>query len=108
MNRKKHFISMILLLTTFSYGYSQEIIRYKQVDTIDLFMEVHYPENLESPGHFPAMVFFFGGGWVGGDRTHFSHHAEYFSKRGLTSFLVDYRTKSKHKTTPFESLKDAK
>ncbi|WP_313790382.1 alpha/beta hydrolase [Flagellimonas okinawensis] len=36
------------------------------------------------------------------------NHAKYFSRRGLVSFLVDYRTESKNNTTPFESLKDAK
>ena len=44
----------------------------------------------------------------GGTRDHFRHHAEYFSDRGLRCFLVDYRISSKHGTTPFESLKDAK
>lgn len=54
------------------------------------------------------MVFFFGGGWKTGDRTHFINHAKYFAKRGLVCFLVDYRTRDKHRTTPFESVKDAK
>lgn len=62
--------------------------------------------NHENP--LPAMVFFFGGGWVGGNPGHFAPHAGYFSKRGLICFRVDYRVKSRQGTTPFESLKDAK
>lgn len=54
------------------------------------------------------MVFFFGGGWVGGTMGHFEHHARYFAQRGLVCIRADYRVKSRHGTTPFESLKDAK
>ncbi|WP_157493816.1 alpha/beta hydrolase [Draconibacterium sediminis] len=71
-------------------------------------MEVIYPEKVDSAKACPAMVFFFGGGWIGGDRSQFLNHAKYFSKRGLVCFLVDYRTRTKNNTTPFESLKDAK
>ncbi len=71
-------------------------------------MEVYTPEGLKSEDKAPAMVFFFGGGWKGGTRAHFEHHAKYFSKRGMVCFLVDYRTSSQNNTTPFESLKDAK
>ncbi len=56
----------------------------------------------------PAMIFFFGGGWINGDRSHFVHHARHFSERGMVCFLADYRTCSRHGTTPLESLKDAR
>jgi acetyl esterase len=87
---------------------AQEKTLYKQIDTTKLFLEVYYPEQLEASETYPAMVFFFGGGWKGGDRTHFVNHANYFSKRGIVCFLADYRTKNRNETTPFESLKDAK
>lgn len=86
---------------------AQEQFLYKQVDTTQLFVEVYQPDKTISNKAFPAIVFFFGGGWNGGNRYHFLEHAKYFSKRGLVCFLVDYRTKNKHNTTPFESLKDA-
>lgn len=88
--------------------FAQEQVLYKQIDTTRLFVEVHYPAQIESDKTYPGMVFFFGGGWKGGDRYHFINHAQYFSRRGLVCFLVDYRTENKHQTTPFESLKDAK
>jgi len=88
--------------------FAQEQVLYKQIDTTRLFVEVHYPAQMESDKTYPGMVFFFGGGWKGGDRYHFINHAQYFSRRGLVCFLVDYRTENKHQTTPFESLKDAK
>jgi len=71
-------------------------------------MEVFYPETINSSKNLPAMVFFFGGGWTGGDKTQFLNHAKYFYKRGIICFLADYRTSLKHGTTPFESVKDAK
>lgn len=87
---------------------AQKEILYKQVDTTKLYLEIHSPPEMDSTKNYPALVFFFGGGWKGGDRTQFLEHAKYFSQRGLVCFLADYRTETKHKTTPFESLKDAK
>jgi acetyl esterase/lipase len=98
--------AIFLFLSNFASG--QDLLLYKQVDTSRLYLEVHTPENSSSTTGHAAMVFFFGGGWVGGNRHQFLKHAEYFSQRGLTCFLADYRTKNKHGITPFECLKDAK
>lgn len=87
---------------------AQEQILYKQIDTTKLFMQVYSPKLIDSSKNYPAMVFFFGGGWSSGDKTQFINHAMYFSQRGIVCFLVDYRTKNKNNTTPFESLQDAK
>jgi len=105
----KEFLFLITsILVGASIGKAQELLQYKHIDTTKLFLEVHYPPRIDTTVSYPAMVFFFGGGWIGGDRSHFLNHAKYFSKRGLICFLVDYRTLNKHGTTPFESLKDAK
>lgn len=98
-------ISIVLIGSMCS---AQEQLLYKQIDSTQLFLEVYYPQQIHSSKPQPAMIFFFGGGWKGGTRAQFLNHAKYFSKRGLVCFLADYRTKSKNKTTPFESLKDAK
>jgi acetyl esterase/lipase len=104
----KNLIGIIIsLVLSSSICSAQEQFLYKQIDTTKLFIEVYYPNHVDSSITYPAMVFFFGGGWIGGERTHFINHAKYFSKRGLVCFLVDYRTESKNNTTPFESLKDA-
>lgn len=87
---------------------AQEQFLYKQIDTTKLFLEVYHPENIDSSKSYPAMIFFFGGGWIKGSRHHFLNHAKYFSKRGIVCFLADYRTQSKNMTSPIESLKDAK
>lgn len=108
MNIKYNFTILIVLFCVSSFCFSQEKILYKQVDTTKLFMELYYPEKIDTTQKHPAIVFFFGGGWSGGSTKQFKQHAKYFSQRGLVCLLVDYRVRKGHNTTPFESLKDAK
>ena len=107
---KKGVLLLVMIILTGSLGLSQtqEQVTYKQIDTLSLSMEVYYPANYQSGGSYPAMVFFFGGGWKGGTTKQFESHAKYFAERGMVCFLADYRVSSRHGTTPFESLKDAK
>ena len=99
-------ISSLIFINTI--GSAQEQVVYKEVNATKLMMDVYCPDKIDSSKVYPAMVFFFGGGWVGGDRFQFINQAKYFSKRGLIWFLVDYRIKNKNNTTPFECVKDAK
>ncbi len=80
---------------------------YKEVDGHELEMIVYKPQ-LNSNLNLPAIVFFFGGGWVGGSPGHFRLQAEYLASRGMVAVCPDYRTKSRHGTSPFESVKDAR
>jgi acetyl esterase/lipase len=106
--QKKIFYTIILLFVSYLVGFSQERFLYKKIDTTQLYFEV-YPSAINNQTKSaPAMVFFFGGGWNNGTVKQFEPHAIYFSQRGITCILVDYRVKEKHKSTPFESLKDAK
>lgn len=91
-----------------SISFAQEKILYKEIDTTQLFMEAYLPEDLDTTQKYPAIVFFFGGGWTGGSISQFEPHAKYFSQRGMICILADYRVKNRQQTSPFESLKDAK
>jgi len=71
-------------------------------------MELYSPEKIDKTQKYPAIVFFFGGGWNSGNIEQFEPHAKYFSQRGIICLLAEYRINQKHNTTPFESLKDAK
>ncbi|MFH4969450.1 alpha/beta hydrolase [Gaetbulibacter sp. M240] len=85
------------LLILFNIGLvcsAQEQYLYKQVDTTKLFVEVYSPKHKDSSKTYSALVFFFGGSWINGNRYHFLNQAKYFSKRGMVCFLVDYRTKN--------------
>lgn len=88
--------------------FAQDLVCYKQIDTTTLMMDVYFPPNLDKTKEYPAMVFFFGGGWQVGSRQKFAHHAADYCKQGIVCFVADYRIESIHGTTPFESLKDAK
>ncbi len=105
---KQFFVLSLISVFVFSHGFSQEQILYKQIDTTKLLMEVYPPAQVDRSRKYPAIVFFFGGGWNGGSIEQFAPQAKYFSQRGMVSFLVDYRVKSRQHTSPFESLKDAK
>ena len=106
---KKHILTLLLIsIIAYSFGYSQKQVQYKQIDTTRLFLEIHYPETINTAKKYPAMVLFHGGAWNEGSIIQFEPHAKYFSQRGMICILVDYRVKKRHGTTPFESLKDAK
>jgi acetyl esterase len=56
----------------------------------------------------PAIVFFFGGAWMQGDVGQFAPQAKHLAQRGMVAILADYRVRSRHGTTPFEAMADAR
>lgn len=108
MNKALSLTLLFLISISVHFSKAQESFLYKQVDTTQLYMQVFYPKQMNPKETYPAMVFFFGGGWNSGSKDQFEHQADYFSKRGLVCFLVDYRTRNQHQTSPYESVKDAK
>ena len=83
-------------------------LTYKVVDSVELNMTLRYPADFKKSKKYPTIIFFFGGGWNGGKISQFQPQAEYFASRGMVTVLADYRVKSRHKTTPYESVADAK
>jgi acetyl esterase/lipase len=110
----KVFLSVFILLLSCITSFAQDVEKsadqriYKQIDTVTLSMDIYYPPDMDKARSHPAMIFFFGGGWKGGTVNQFRPHAKYFSSRGIICILADYRVESRQKTSPFESLKDAK
>lgn len=105
-------VSLIILLSgvllSGIHAQNIELITYKQVDTASLEIKVHYPSQHSKDQARPGVVFFFGGGWNGGNIDHFKPQAELLASKGLVCFLVEYRTRNSHGTSPVESLMDAK
>ena len=97
-------------LSTFAQENENDTIQvvYKQIDTVTLSLDIYYPPERDMATDYPAMIFFFGGGWKGGSVAQFEPHARYFSSRGIICILADYRVESRQKTSPFKSLNDAK
>lgn len=107
-------IFFILLLSCFSpiifaqnFSVSTDTLIYKEVDGVRLKMVVYKPQ-ISTLVKVPAIVFYFGGGWVSGNPGHFEMQARYLASRGMIAVCPDYRTKSKNNTSPFECVKDAK
>jgi arylsulfatase A-like enzyme len=83
-------------------------IIYKTIDTVNLALDIIYPPDMKAGQRYPAIIFFSGGGWNGGSVQQFEPHAIHFAKRGMITVRADYRVKSRHGTTPFEAVEDAK
>lgn len=64
------------------------------------------PPEPASGGAAPVIVFFFGGGWNGGSPSQFFPQASHFAARGMIAISAEYRTRTSHGTTPFESVED--
>ncbi|MDT8389541.1 MAG: alpha/beta hydrolase fold domain-containing protein [Lentisphaeria bacterium] len=81
---------------------------YKTVGETQLKLHIFNSAGHKASDRRPAIVFFFGGGWVGGSPTQFFPHCEYLASRGMVAISAEYRTKSQHGTTPRECVKDGK
>ena len=68
---------------------------YKEVDGYELKAWIFNPPKHQAGAKKPAIVFFFGGGWVGGTPTQFVRHCEYLSARGMVAITVDYRVQKR-------------
>lgn len=114
-----------------------KIMRYKTVGGVGLDLHVFLPQNDaeakrssnqtsinqtpidQTSGDGPttedkktekraAIVFFFGGGWIGGSPAQFYPQARALADRGMIAMAAAYRVQSRHQTTPFECVKDGK
>jgi acetyl esterase len=81
---------------------------YKTIDTLKLELRIFKPDGFTSSKRYPAIIFFFGGGWINGTITQFQKQAVYLASRGMVAILADYRVASRHHTTPFEAVADGK
>jgi acetyl esterase/lipase len=71
-------------------------------------MHVFLPDGFDASDRRPAVVFFFGGGWNGGNPGQFYPFSEYLTERGMVAMAAEYRTKTSHGTDPFACVADAK
>ncbi|MEM7392497.1 MAG: alpha/beta hydrolase [Verrucomicrobiota bacterium] len=81
---------------------------YKTIGDVELKAHIFNPEGHKPSDRRPAAVFFFGGGWNSGTPLQFKNQCLYLASRGMVAMAMDYRVKSRNKTTPFECVKDGK
>ena len=73
-----------------------------------LHLHVFLPKGHQAADKRPAIVFFFGGGWVGGSPSQFYAQAAYLASRGMVAMAAEYRVRSRHGTTPKACVLDGK
>jgi acetyl esterase/lipase len=82
---------------------------YKKVDGRDLKLYVTKPHGWQPVDRRPAIVFFHGGGWVGGAPGQFTEHSKYLASRGMVAVQVEYRLLDRDsKDPPTICVHDAK
>ena len=81
---------------------------YKRVGAVELKIDIFEPKQKDPAKQYPAIVFFFGGGWTGGSPSQFFNHCQYLATRGTIAMSADYRVQGRQKTTPAECVKDGK
>lgn len=77
-----------------------ESLTYKHVGDRDLKLFVDKPAGWKRTDQRPAIVFYFGGGWVGGRPTQFLKQSQYLATRGMVGIRVEYRTIPKGEKSP--------
>ncbi len=88
-------------------GVSREEV-YKQADSTVLRLYLYLPAEPAPANGWPAIVFFFGGGWRSGTPRQFAPHCQYFAWRGMVAAAADYRVWQRHRATIATCVEDAK
>ena len=83
-------------------------IQYKKIGDVTLHLHAFEPDGHQASDKRPAIVFFFGGGWVGGSPKQFYPQSEHLAERGMVAYCAEYRVRKQHGTTPFECVADGK
>jgi acetyl esterase len=91
--------AFLLLVPSLGRSASEDRV-YKKVEGQELKLLVDKPPGWKADDKRPAILFFFGGGWVGGTTKQFERHSKYFATRGLVGIRVEYRTINEGKDTP--------
>ena len=101
-------VRIALAASTTSAWQPDRLTTYKTLDGIELKLHSFEPAGLTAGDLRPAIVFFFGGGWSGGDPKQFFQQARAMADQGMVAFSADYRVKGRNQTTPFEAVQDAR
>lgn len=103
----RSFLFMLLVMASAGAERVPDKIRtYKEVGEVELKLHLFEPEGHRASDRRAALVFFFGGGWVGGSPSQFYPQSEYLAKRGMVAISAEYRVRKQHGTSPRECVKD--
>lgn len=81
---------------------------YKKTKEGELALYAYLPKDWAPSNKYPAIVFFFGGGWNNGKVDQFESQSRHLASRGMVAICADYRVKSRHGVKPDACVEDAK
>ena len=81
---------------------------YKTIGHTNLQLYIFTPKHRAPTNNRPAIVFFFGGGWISGSPQQFEKQCQYFASRGMVAITADYRVASRQGAKPAQCVADAK
>ena len=73
-----------------------------------LNMYVYKPDDFSADKQYPAIIFFFGGGWSSGSPEQFVEQSRYLASRGMVALVADYRVRTRQKVNVTDCVMDAK
>ena len=85
----RHIITLVFLC---GHAIAAETLVYKKAGDRELRLHIEKPSDWKAADQRPAIVFFFGGGWVGGTPQQFLPQSDSFAARGMVGIRVEYRT----------------
>lgn len=88
--------------------HADELLVYRTAGESALELHIFRPPEASQVSPSPAILLFFGGGWISGTPTQLYPQSEYFAKHGLVAISVEYRTYESDATPPIVALLDAK
>ena len=78
---------------TWTLGYKPDkVIPFQAAPGVKLALHAFFPKDHTAADKRATVVFFFGGGWMGGSPNQFYAMAKYFASRGMVAISAQYRT----------------
>lgn len=104
----RYWILLSLLASLPAWAVHRKEAVFKSTPQGELKMTLFYPPDWKAQDRRPAVIFFFGGGFVNGTPRQFYSKAAYLASRGMVAASAEYRVKSRHNTTPRASFEDCR
>jgi len=93
---------------TLGYTPDKAIVFYSPQPNVDLKMNLFFPADYTVDDKRPCIIFFFGGGWMGGHPAQFYGMSKYLASRGMVAISAEYRTYNCHKAVPRDCVEDGR
>lgn len=84
-----------------------EVETYKTVGDTRLKLYIFTPDGHRPDRPRPAVVFFFGGGWLRGSPGQFAPHCERLARQGMVAITADYRVYNRQRAKVMDCVADA-